>query len=67
MATEWKVVEEWAQARLITARQILEGDHDGVVTAKQRGRIAVLKELIALPETLQRDKESQSLNGGPDF
>ena len=36
-----------------------------IETAHARGRIAALKELIALPETLRREKESQSLNGGP--
>ena len=66
MAAEWHAVESWAKTRLDAARQRLEGPLDQIETANTRGRIAALKELIALPETLHREKASQSLNGGPD-
>ena len=67
MKTEWHVVDDWARARLDAARQKLEGPLDPVESAHTRGRIAALKELIALPAALQSAKESQSLNGDPDY
>lgn len=67
MTAEWHAVESWASARLDAARQKLEGPLDPVESAHTRGRIAALKELIALPATLQSAKESQSLNGDPDY
>lgn len=46
----WHDVEAWATERLSTARNRNDGDLDLIETAKLRGRIALLKELIALPE-----------------
>ena len=63
----WPDVEQWANDKLAAARAKNDGDLDTVETAKLRGRIAALKELIALPEMLKSAKESQSLNGGPGY
>ena len=65
--TEWNAVEAWAMARLDAARNKLEGALDPTESAHTRGRIAALKELLALPETLKSDKAARALNGGPDF
>ena len=67
MQTNWHAVESWANARLDAARNKLEGPLDPTESAHTRGRIAALKELLALPETLKSDKDARTLNGGPDF
>lgn len=65
MKAEWHIVEAWANERLLSARQRLEGDLDAIKTAELRGRIAMLKELIALPR-LTADKAAQSSIGAPE-
>ena len=48
---QWREVEAWANDKLVQARQQNDGDLGDSDTAKLRGRIALLKELIALPDT----------------
>jgi hypothetical protein len=49
----WRRAREQFEARLATARLQLEKDTDPVTTAKLRGRIAELKELLALQTPAQ--------------
>lgn len=46
----WEFVEQWARGALKTARENNEGDLDEVATAKVRGRIQTLNELLRLPD-----------------
>lgn len=48
---QWNDVVAWAQSQLDQARIKNDGDVDASGTATLRGRIALLKELIALPDT----------------
>lgn len=48
---QWHETEHWAKERLANAISQIQGDVSELETAKLRGRIAVLKELIALPDT----------------
>ena len=66
MTTEWHTVHAWATDRLAAARQKIEGPLSPDETIQTRGRIAVLKELIALPETLKGQSDARLLNGGPE-
>jgi hypothetical protein len=50
---QWHEVEKWASQKIESCRNQNDGDLSDIETAKLRGRIAVLKELLALP-----DKES---------
>ncbi len=43
----WREVRDWAQARIATEHDRLEGDIDATETAKARGAIAVLREMLA--------------------
>lgn len=44
----WKSIEAWATARLDRARLKNDGDMDPIATAKTRGEIRTLKDLLAL-------------------
>ena len=48
---QWHQIHSWALERLSSARERNDGNLDAIETAKLRGRIEVLKELVALPET----------------
>lgn len=61
----WRDIEVWATARLNLARSMIEGDLSEIDTAKLRGRIATLKELLAIPST-QKVLESQAKAGLPE-
>lgn len=53
MTPQWSEIEAWAQLRLRRARERNDDpalDHDQ--TQMQRGHIAMLKELLRLPEQL---------------
>lgn len=60
----WPDIEAWAQERLALARGRNDGDLSEIDTAKLRGRIATLKELIALPEQ-KKLLEAQSMGASP--
>jgi hypothetical protein len=66
MSTQWHTVQAWATERLVASRQKLESSLDPVQTEHTRGRIAVLKELIALPGTLKSLSDARLSNGGPE-
>jgi len=44
----WKKIEAHYEAHILTLRTMLEGDRTPDVTAKLRGRIAEVKNLLAL-------------------
>lgn len=46
----WRSIEEWATAQLERNRLRNEGELDPIQTAKVRGRIATLKDLLALAQ-----------------
>ena len=46
----WTEIEGWAAERLTQARNRNDGDLTEVETAKLRGRIATLKEILDLPK-----------------
>lgn len=50
LSPAWQKVQAYAEARLKEARGKLEGDQSEIETAKWRGRIQVLKGLLALAE-----------------
>ena len=45
----WQEIEAWAKDKLASARNQNDGDLNEIETAKLRGRIALLKEIVALP------------------
>lgn len=47
-SSTWKAIEAWAAARLERARLKNDGDLDPTATAKTRGEIRALKDLLAL-------------------
>lgn len=47
---QWHEIFIWASSKLEQARERNDGDLDATQTAVLRGRISILKELIALPE-----------------
>lgn len=58
----WKQIQLWAEARLKSEREKNDAvDMDPIQTAATRGRIAVLKELLALP----RRAEAQARMSDP--
>ena len=61
----WTDIEAWAKDKLATARNQNDGELSEIETAKLRGRIATLKELIALPNT-QKVLEAQSKSVLPE-
>lgn len=61
---QWHEVESWAQEALKSARIRNDGDLDPIETAKLRGRMLTLKELIALPDRV-KTMEAQSNDAGP--
>ena len=65
MDINWLYIEAWAKQELDRARFKNDGDLSEMATAKLRGRVSVLKELIALPED-QRFRETQSRIDAPD-
>ena len=44
----WKYIERWAEQRMTKFREKNDGDLNAEQTAKVRGRIAELKELLTL-------------------
>ena len=63
--THWSEIEAWAKERLASARDRNDGDLGEIETAHLRGRIATLKELLALPET-KRSMDAQVKSVLPD-
>lgn len=60
MHVDWHYVEAWAKERLESSRQRNDADLGATDTATLRGRIALLKELIALPES-KKDEEARAI------
>lgn len=61
----WADVEAWANDKLDAARVSNDNPSlDAVETARLRGRIQALKELIALPKTLEVEA-SRSMEADP--
>lgn len=46
---QWHEISVWANDKLAQARERNDGDLDPTQTARLRGRIETLKELLALP------------------
>ncbi len=52
LSTDWRIVEEWAEAQLVKHRAALEvPETDLPLTEACRATIKILKELLALPDT----------------
>jgi hypothetical protein len=64
MNIHWNEIEAWAKKKMDTARNL---NDDTKLTEQQtaalRGRIAVLKELLALPELKRQD--ARAVNDDP--
>ena len=58
-------VEQWAAVKLDAYRKMNDGDLTEIETAKLRGRIAALKELLALQD-LQKVLQAQSKSDLPE-
>ena len=56
---DWGYVDRWAKERLSQAREKNDGFLDEVQTQRLRGRIEMLKELIALPAVKERATRSE--------
>ena len=65
MDINWLYIETWAKQEIDLARLKNDGDLNEIATAKLRGRLSVLKELVALPED-KRFRETQSRIDAPD-
>lgn len=61
----WEHTIAWANDKLADARKKNDGELDDIATAHLRGRIAMLKELIALP-TKKLVMEAQSRTVMPE-
>lgn len=61
----WAEIEAWATIKLNRARNMNEGDLSELETAKLRGNISMLKELLALPST-RKVLEAQANAGLPE-
>ena len=61
----WEETETWCTQKLDHARKQNDGELSEVATAHLRGRISILKELIALPNA-KRILEAQSKAVLPD-
>jgi hypothetical protein len=59
-SASWVAVAAWAQSRIDTLRVKNETDLDPLETARVRGQIKALKELLALPEAAARGKGTES-------
>ena len=46
---QWHEITVWVNDKLTQARERNDGDLDAIQTARLRGRIETLKELLALP------------------
>lgn len=53
----WRLVAGYLEAMLDVERQQLESDHDAVKTARIRGRVAMLREVLLLPGSLLAKEE----------
>jgi hypothetical protein len=63
---DWQQVQKWAEAKLATERNKNDDPQlDVAATGLARGRIAMLKELLALP-TLNSALATQARMGDPD-
>ena len=65
MDINWLYIETWAKQEIDLARLKNDGDLNEMATANLRGRLSVLKELVALPED-KRFRETQSRIDAPD-
>ena len=65
MDINWLYIETWAKQEIDLARLKNDGDLNEMATAKLRGRLSALKELVALPED-KRFRETQSRIDAPD-
>jgi len=57
-STSWESVLNWAQTELTRLREVNDTLADADKTAHTRGRIKMLKDLIALPNKKSREKKS---------
>jgi hypothetical protein len=62
MNLDWHYVEDWAKSRLESSRQRNDGDLDAIATARLRGRIDFIKELLALPESKKAQDARSSID-----
>lgn len=60
----WRVIEAWLQKELADAREYNDRDLDPAGTALVRGRIAALKDLMTLPERIERDRAAREQMAG---
>lgn len=59
---EWDVVVRWAGEKIASAREANDNPSlDDIETALIRGRIRALKELIALPQSLEAARLAESV------
>lgn len=65
MTLDWHYVEAWAKERLQTSRERNDGELDAIATAKLRGRVELLKELIALPDA-KKHQDARSRIDAPE-
>ena len=61
----WAEIEAWATEKLNRSRNMNEGDLSEIETAKLRGAISMLKELLALPN-MRKVLEAQANTGLPE-
>ena len=66
MEIRWDTVEEWARLKLQSARESNDNASlNAEETAKLRGRIQCIKELLALPKTLESEEAQAQVAGDP--
>lgn len=59
----WRAVKDWADRRIAASRAIIEATGvDQALTEYERGRLAAVKELLALPEPRRNPAHSASGN-----
>lgn len=63
-STTWRVIDAWLQRELANAREHNDRELDPAQTAALRGRIAALKDLMALPESIERDRVAREQTAG---
>ena len=57
--TTWTDAKAWAETALVNARTKNDGDIDAIATARLRGRIDALKELLSLPARQERAAKTE--------
>ena len=61
----WQDIDAWAKLKLESSRNQNDGDLNEIETAKLRGRIALLKEIVALPQ-VRKAMEAQQKSVLPE-